>query len=47
MQSTPTPQEFVHRWHKTTLKESAAAQQHFIDLCHLVGNPTPAAIGAA
>ena len=37
-----SPQEFVEKWRKATLKESAGAQEHFIDLCHLVGHPTPA-----
>jgi len=42
MLPTLSPQEFVAKWRKATLKESAAAQEHFIDLCHLVGHPTPA-----
>ena len=42
MLPTLSPQEFVAKWRKTTLKESAAAQEHFIDLCHLVGHATPA-----
>ncbi len=37
-----TPQEFVNKWRNVTLKERAAAQEHFIDLCRLVGHPTPA-----
>jgi type II restriction/modification system DNA methylase subunit YeeA len=37
-----TPQEFVNKWRKSTLKERAAAQEHFIDLCRLVGHQTPA-----
>ena len=36
-----SPQEFVAKWRKTELKERSAAQEHFIDLCHLVGHPTP------
>jgi len=39
---TLTPQKFVARWRQSTLKESAGAQQHFIDLCRLVGHPAPA-----
>ena len=35
-------QDFVAKWSKATLKESAASQEHFIDICHLVGHPTPA-----
>jgi hypothetical protein len=42
MLPTLSPQEFVAKWRKATLKESSAAQEHFIDLCHLVGHPTPA-----
>ncbi len=37
-----TPQEFVNKWRNVTLKERAAAQEHFIDLCRLVSHPTPA-----
>ncbi|GAK55509.1 hypothetical protein U27_02343 [Candidatus Vecturithrix granuli] len=37
-----TPQEFVAKWTKSTLKERSAAQEHFIDVCHLIGHPTPA-----
>ena len=37
-----SPQKFVDKWRKATLKERSAAQEHFIDLCHLVGHPTPA-----
>jgi len=37
-----TPQEFVSKWRDVRLKERAAAQEHFIDLCRLVGHPTPA-----
>ncbi|MCB8980374.1 MAG: class I SAM-dependent DNA methyltransferase [Ardenticatenaceae bacterium] len=38
-----TPQQFVHKWRGVTLKERSASQEHFIDLCHLVSHPTPAA----
>ena len=37
-----SPQEFVNKWREVTLKERSAAQEHFIDLCHLVGHETPA-----
>jgi type II restriction/modification system DNA methylase subunit YeeA len=37
-----TPQQFITKWRNSTLKESAAAQEHFIDLCRLIGQPTPA-----
>ena len=34
--------EFVVKWKKADLKERSAAQEHFIDLCRVVGHPTPA-----
>jgi hypothetical protein len=37
-----TPQEFVAKWRASTLKESSAAQEHFIDLCRMLGHETPA-----
>ena len=38
-----TPRAFVDKWqHAADLNERAAAQEHFIDLCRLVGHPTPA-----
>jgi hypothetical protein len=42
MLPTLSPQEFVAKWRKATLKERSAAQEHFIDLCRLVGHSTPA-----
>ncbi|MEX2431544.1 MAG: DNA methyltransferase, partial [Dehalococcoidia bacterium] len=36
------PHEFIKKWTKANLKESAAAQEHFIDLCRLLEHPTPA-----
>ncbi len=42
IQPTLSPQEFVDKWRKAGLKESAAAQEHFIDLCRMLGHPTPA-----
>jgi hypothetical protein len=35
------PQEFVGSWRGVTLKDGSASQSHFIDLCRLVGQPTP------
>ena len=46
MPFTLTPQTFVAKWRKVTLKESAATKEHFLDLCGLVGHPTPAAADA-
>ena len=37
-----TPSEFINKWRASELKESSAAQEHFIDLCRLLGEPTPA-----
>ena len=37
-----TPGEFITKWRASELKERSAAQEHFIDLCRLLGEPTPA-----
>ena len=37
-----TPIEFIAKWRASELKERSAAQEHFIDLCRLLGEPTPA-----
>ena len=37
-----TPNAFIAKWHASELKERSAAQEHFIDLCRLLGEPTPA-----
>ena len=39
---TLTPKEFIAKWHASELKERSAAQEHFIDLCRLLEEPTPA-----
>ena len=36
------PAEFVAKWRKVELKERSAAQEHFLNLCAVVGHPTPA-----
>ena len=36
-----TPADFVHKWRKVALTERSACQQHFLDLCELVGHPKP------
>ena len=36
-----TPQAFVAKWRRSELKERSGAQEHFIDLCRLLGHPTP------
>ena len=37
-----TPQEFARRWSGVTLSERSASQQHFVDLCHMLNQKTPA-----
>jgi len=37
-----TPQQFVSKWSKADLSERSAYQQHFLDLCDLLGQPKPA-----
>ena len=37
-----TPGEFISKWRASELKERSASQEHFIDLCRLLGEPTPA-----
>ena len=37
-----TPNAFISKWRAAELKERSAAQEHFIDLCHLLDEPTPA-----
>jgi PAS domain S-box-containing protein len=36
-----TPQDFVAKWKRVTSRERQVYQEHFIDLCHLVGHQTP------
>src|SRR5437867_705396 len=38
-----TPAEFKKKWARYSGKETAAYQEHFNDLCALLGQPTPAA----
>ena len=37
-----TPGAFIAKWRAAELKERSAAQEHFIDLCRLLGEPRPA-----
>ena len=37
-----TPHAFITKWWASALKERSASQEHFIDLCHLLDEPTPA-----
>ena len=36
-----TPQEFIRKWSASELKERSGSQEHFIDLCRMLGEPTP------
>jgi type II restriction/modification system DNA methylase subunit YeeA len=36
------PQQFIRKWGASTLKERSAAHEHFIDLCRMLGEKTPA-----
>jgi len=42
MASTLTAQQFVEKWRRVHIKERSGYQEHFTDLCRLVGHPTPA-----
>lgn len=42
-----TPHEFISKWKDNELSERASAQEHFIDLCRLIGHPTPKEADAA
>ena len=36
-----TPQDFVSKWKRADARERQSVQEHFIDLCNLVGHETP------
>lgn len=36
------PAEFIGKWSDATLRERQGSQEHFLDLCRLLGQPTPA-----
>jgi len=38
-----TPQQFIAKWQASKLSERSACHEHFLDLCKLLGQPTPAA----
>ncbi len=40
-QPTMTPSAFAQKWLGSTATEKAASQEHFIDLCRMLGEPTP------
>jgi hypothetical protein len=35
--------DFIAKWRRVDLKERSAAQEHFLDLCAVLGHPSPAA----
>ena len=37
-----SPEEFIAKWRGTTRTERSASQEHFLDLCALLGVPKPA-----
>ena len=39
-----TPYEFINKWRASTLTERSASQQHFLDVCELLGEPKPAEV---
>ena len=39
-----TPAQFIAKWKPVTLSERSACQQHFLDLCEVLGQPKPAAV---
>ena len=40
-QPSITPAAFAAKWRGVTTTEKASAQSHFIDLCRMLGEPTP------
>ena len=36
-----TPEQFIDKWTRADRTERQAAQEHFIDLCRVLGEPTP------
>jgi len=40
-----TPKRFYDNWHNTTLNERQSYQAHFIELCQMMGYPTPTGTG--
>ncbi len=37
-----TPQAFIAKWQRSTLSERSACHEHFLDLCRVLDQPTPA-----
>lgn len=39
-----TPHDFITKWQRANLSERSACQQHFLDLCDLLGQDKPAGV---
>jgi hypothetical protein len=39
--------EFIERWQASTRNERSAAQEHFLNLCEVLGQPQPAQVDLA
>jgi type II restriction/modification system DNA methylase subunit YeeA len=39
-----TPQDFVQKWSPSELRERQGSQEHFLDLCRMLDEPTPAEV---
>jgi hypothetical protein len=39
-----TPSAFIKKWKAANLKERSTSQEHFIDLCRLLDEPTLAGV---
>src|SRR4051812_29404582 len=37
-----TPLDFIRKWKRSTLTERSGSHEHFLDLCALTNQPTPA-----
>ena len=44
---TMKPQQFISKWRNVEFGEKQASQEMFLDLCALIGHPTPVAYGNA
>jgi type II restriction/modification system DNA methylase subunit YeeA len=42
-----SPQAFIAKWLNSPIKERAAAQEHYLDLCRMLGEPTPADVDSS
>ena len=42
MSPSMTPEQFIKKWTAANLSERSAPELHFLDLCALLGQPTPA-----